>query len=277
MNLGSTAVSKVYLGSSEVSKIYLGSTEAWSSEFDPLSLSPAVWFDASDANTLYDATSGGSLVASDGSVKRIEDKSGNSRHASRGGSSGWPVRKVSNQNGLDTLQMGSILLKSASFSRLSEFTFFATAKATNWTSSDAYRPLMTQGYTGSSNWGIGVGYVVPSGAADWSLNDSLSFGNGYGSGATPRAIGALSSGSDWRLITVTFTSSSSSVRVNGTDITRVSGGGTVASGSAELVFGGNGSDTEFWAGNIGEMILCPPVTGGTLTDAETYLMNKWGI
>ena len=39
-----------------------------------------LWLDASDATTLYGATTGGSLVASDGGVARWEDKSGNSRH-----------------------------------------------------------------------------------------------------------------------------------------------------------------------------------------------------
>jgi hypothetical protein len=39
-----------------------------------------IWLDGNDANTLYDATSGGSLTASGGDVKRWEDKSGNGRH-----------------------------------------------------------------------------------------------------------------------------------------------------------------------------------------------------
>jgi hypothetical protein len=51
--------------------------------FSPLSLSPALWLDASDASTLFDATTGGSLVAADGAVARWEDKSGNARHATQ--------------------------------------------------------------------------------------------------------------------------------------------------------------------------------------------------
>lgn len=71
------------------------------SGFDPLTLSPALWLDASDASTLYDATSGGSLVAADGYVKRWEDKSGNGNHATQATDSKRPQRKTSVQNGLD--------------------------------------------------------------------------------------------------------------------------------------------------------------------------------
>jgi len=62
-----------------------------------------LWLDASDANTLYDATTGGSLVAADGGVARWEDKSGNARHATQSTQANRPVRKTSQKNGLDTI------------------------------------------------------------------------------------------------------------------------------------------------------------------------------
>jgi hypothetical protein len=61
---------------------------------NPLSLEPALWLDAADASTLYDATSGGSLVAADGSVARWEDKSGNARHATQSDAGKRPSRKT---------------------------------------------------------------------------------------------------------------------------------------------------------------------------------------
>jgi hypothetical protein len=69
--------------------------------FNPLSLSPAIWLDASDASTLYDATTGGSLVAVDGEIARWEDKSGNSRHMTQTASASRPLRKSALQNGKD--------------------------------------------------------------------------------------------------------------------------------------------------------------------------------
>lgn len=75
----------------------------WSS-FTPASVTGLqLWLDGSDASTLYDATSGGSLVAADGAVARWEDKSGNARHFTQSSSGSRPLRKTSQQNGKDTL------------------------------------------------------------------------------------------------------------------------------------------------------------------------------
>jgi hypothetical protein len=56
---------------------------------------------ALDASTpsMYDATSGGSLVAADGAVARWEDQSGNGNHVTQGTSGRQPTRKVSEANG----------------------------------------------------------------------------------------------------------------------------------------------------------------------------------
>lgn len=75
------------------------------SGFSPLSLGPAVWLDASDTSTLYNATSGGSLSTAGGIVRRIEDKSGNARHFLKTGF-GDPVRVVSVYNGKDCVRLG---------------------------------------------------------------------------------------------------------------------------------------------------------------------------
>jgi hypothetical protein len=63
-----------------------------------------LWLDASDPTTLYDAASGGSLVAADGGVARWEDKSGNGRHFTSASASSQPTRKVADINGLDCLR-----------------------------------------------------------------------------------------------------------------------------------------------------------------------------
>lgn len=72
--------------------------------FDVLSLSPALWLDGSDPATMYDATSGGSLVAADGLIARLEDKSGNSRHATQSDSALRPVRKNSQFGSLGAIR-----------------------------------------------------------------------------------------------------------------------------------------------------------------------------
>jgi len=62
-----------------------------------------LWLDAADASTIFDATTGGSLVAADGGVARWEDKSGNARHVTQSTAGNRPTRKTNQQNGRDTL------------------------------------------------------------------------------------------------------------------------------------------------------------------------------
>lgn len=63
-----------------------------------------LWLDASEPSTLFDDTTGGSLVAADGGVARWEDKSGNGRHATQSTSDDRPLRKTSVQGGKDVLR-----------------------------------------------------------------------------------------------------------------------------------------------------------------------------
>jgi len=67
----------------------------------PSQIATALWLDGSDASTLFDATTGGSLVAADGTIARWEDKSGNARHATQATVASRPVRKTAIQNGRD--------------------------------------------------------------------------------------------------------------------------------------------------------------------------------
>lgn len=69
----------------------------------PASISTAVWVDATDPSTLFDASTGGSLVVGAGNVKRIEDKSGNNIHLSQVGISA-PSRVLATINGYDTIK-----------------------------------------------------------------------------------------------------------------------------------------------------------------------------
>jgi hypothetical protein len=67
-----------------------------------------LWLDASDALTLYNATTGGSLVAADGGVARWEDKSGNARHMTQGTAGSRPTRKTAIQNSLAVLRFDGL-------------------------------------------------------------------------------------------------------------------------------------------------------------------------
>jgi hypothetical protein len=75
------------------------------SVFSPLSIPDiALWFDMSDASTLFDATSGGSLAAADAVVKRVEDKSPNGWHLTQATTGNSPTRKAALIKGKDCLR-----------------------------------------------------------------------------------------------------------------------------------------------------------------------------
>jgi hypothetical protein len=87
-----------------------------------------LWLDASDASTLFDATSGGSAVAVDGAIARWEDKSGNARHATQTTSSQRPLLKL-NSSGQRVVRfdgLSQFLKTSTTFSDSSNFSAFFT-------------------------------------------------------------------------------------------------------------------------------------------------------
>jgi hypothetical protein len=63
-----------------------------------------LWLDGSDTSTMYDAISGGSLVAIDGAIARWEDKSVNNNHAIQSVSNNRPLRKASQLNSLNGVE-----------------------------------------------------------------------------------------------------------------------------------------------------------------------------
>ena len=100
----------------------------------PSQISTVLWLDAADASTLYDATSGGSLVAADGTVARWQDKSGDGRHVIQSTAGFRPQRKTASQNGLDALLLdGNDWLEAASAAALPNTakTIIAAVKSTN--------------------------------------------------------------------------------------------------------------------------------------------------
>lgn len=87
--------------------------------------------DASIATSLYDATSGGSLVAANGAVARWEDQSGNGYHVTQSTAGARPARRVSEANGFGALEfdggdsLTSVSLNSSSLFSATSNTFFA--------------------------------------------------------------------------------------------------------------------------------------------------------
>jgi hypothetical protein len=103
--------------------------------FNPLAFGPIMWLDANDRNTLYDATTGGALVAPDGAVARWEDKSGNSNHGTQATLARRAILKTNQQNGKNVIRFNGLTTPgngtffSHPWNETSEFTFFSAIKS----------------------------------------------------------------------------------------------------------------------------------------------------
>jgi hypothetical protein len=71
----------------------------------PADITTALWLDAADSSTLFDAVSGGSLVGNNGAVARWEDKSGNVRHATQATSGSRGTWNASGINGIGAISL----------------------------------------------------------------------------------------------------------------------------------------------------------------------------
>jgi hypothetical protein len=79
----------------EQDRVIINAHNFTSPAWTPAQITTYLWLDAADTSTIYDASSGGSLTADGGSVGRLEDKSGNSRHATQSVSANRPLRSGS--------------------------------------------------------------------------------------------------------------------------------------------------------------------------------------
>ena len=275
----------------------------WPLAFDnPTSITGLqLWLDASDSGTLYNATSGGSLVAADGSVARWEDKSGNARHATQATSGSRPTRKASVQGGNDLLRFDgsddflSIASSTAAFNFLhdGDSTVFAVYKWTAPGSSPGRRFLLSNTYNNDSPSGMtGVAIYMRNdfgNASPFAKLQWLVVNNG------PTRVNSYTGDNSYPVDTfhvVTIRSDPA----NATDANRVafrkSGivqSNTPASDGGGLPTGDATYDLHIGtqAGTAGRRFaqcdLCELVMYDTaLSDfnrsaVESYLMNKWGI
>jgi len=233
-----------------------------------------LWLDASDASTLFDATTGGSLVAADGAVARWEDKSGNARHATQSTSQSRPLRKTSQQNSKDALLfdgVNDLLAVPCNLSGSSGITVFfvhkRVAASTVYAFSNyQYTPGDGAGILCSSNTSSAISAQGrPDGSASFRSTAS-------GAATTNYVVGTA--------------------RWNGASLFSYANGGSESSVSApnetlqsanSVVFGAAYANDPFFIQpfsniSIGEII----VYNFALSDAnrsavESYLMSKWGI
>jgi hypothetical protein len=233
----------------------------------PADITTALWLDAADSSTLFDATSGGSLVAADGAVARWEDKSGNGRHVRQATIGNRPQRKIAIQNGLDVVRFdgSNDLLSSVS---------------TSIGYSGASVFLVWRRRSGANNAGglfLHNDNTFPNRLFNIYSADgaSIRFEAGGANTAPSTTISGLSSGAAY-LTSGTFnTSGTGNHWINGSGLqTHIASYFVSVAASVVTV----GSYAGFWDGDIIETVIL--ATAATTIDRqliEGYLAHKWGL
>jgi hypothetical protein len=246
-----------------------------------------LWLDSSDANTLYDATTGGSLVAADGSVARWEDKSGNARHFTQSNATFRPARKTNQQNGLDTILLdgsndhliGGDYLDLTSTNSLTVFCVIKTLTA----NANGYE-IINKRHSPSGNdagWAFLVwtdqklqfncvaanNYYVTSSNSTVSANNCAVF-------TLRTASGSLSASTNFHRNGSSLADTDAFDDIStGPDITKKIMLGINESGSE-----GSGNFTRPFSGHFCEVVIYNSILSDVNRAAvESYLISKWGI
>jgi len=263
-----------------------------------------LWLDASDASTLFDATTGGSLVAADGTVKRWEDKSGNARHATE--STNGPTRKTSVQNGLGTLDFdgtnatlqipssqGSLAFLHQSGGATVFVVYRPTYSPLATDLAGGFHPLIETGSSSGLNPGFDLSFnnLTPNSQ----MIDLRIYGTGGGRVRKRIDGGAPNNSFSMLAVTTDLAQSTSSSRVSlyrnggassGATLTGTpfdNGSVSTADSGRNFTISGTGtaegaSTSAFFNGDIAEIIVYDSALSDTYRNAvESYLMSKWAI
>jgi hypothetical protein len=246
--------------------------------FNPFTLSPALWLDATDATTLYNATTGGSLVAADGEILRWEDKSGNARHATQGGAGLRPIRKTAIVNGLDVARFDG------SNDYMSTVAFSGNE---TWWRTVVFKSLNDAQYDVVIGWG--ENYDTPRPGADYiavnaakievSQNGAITTSK-LSQKVSTTAVVAISTGFNIVTQICNGTNAGHSVRVNGavqaTTNLFANDPGTFSKVSTSYGIGAFRLGASPGNCEIAEILHIPGSATG-VTDLEAHLANKYGI
>jgi hypothetical protein len=268
----------------------------WPTAFvNPTSLTGLqLWLDAADATTLYDATTGGSLVAADGAVARWEDKSGNARHMTQSTAGSRPARKTAIQGGLDVLRFdGSNDFMSVA-SSTATFKFLHSTNSTIFLVLDSnesgFGAILSTYDTASVNVGISLETANGSGTADKFVHRVARGVNN--TSAAGQATGNAFLGSSFNVISVVTqpiatAADRSSIRRNGgtaatgntnTDLPSSANSQYNLSLATDNYLGVGSGTASYSSMDIAEIIIYNFAVSDTDRSAvESYLITKWGI
>jgi hypothetical protein len=188
------------------------------------------------------------------------DLSANARNATQATGTSQPIYKTAIQGGNPVLRFdgSNDVMSTAAFASPTEVSAVMVAKANSWhLTAQPYRPVANHGHS-TSNFdtiGISLCYLAGQSVVDWALGDAIAWGSGYLATSNPRAIGPISSGSNFRIVSTTLWTSTARMYVNGTRTsTRKEATGTIASFNKTFDIGATVGTSDAWSGDIASVI-----------------------
>jgi hypothetical protein len=251
----------------------------WPTAFvNPTSLSGLqAWYDASNASTLFDATTGGSVVAENGGIARWQDISGGSFHVTQSSSGSRPVLKSAQINGLSAVEFNGsshFLSTVATITESQNRTVFAVAKRTNNSSVGTVARFGPDRSVATTNvWMCRYGTAANPHVGGDSLATNQNLSAGVQAAWTNAHVSCWSQNASTRNLTYLLNGSSLSISGNPPQAQTNFAGMSVGVYSSSPV----GSE-QYFSGLIGEFIVYNQELSSTDRQLVTaYLMAKWGI
>lgn len=207
-----------------------------------------LWLDGNDASTMFDAVSGGSLVADGAAIARWQDKSGNSNHATQSTSGFRPLRTGGGVRFDGTDDRMSL----ASSITATNYAFFGVLKK---------RVSGNAAFILASSSGSGGGYVYT----------DFSDGNIYWTNSTTYN---QTTGSGNNLNTVIVCHDTTTLFRNGTSISVSSG---VNSGTTINTVGARLGSASFANADVYELVLCQSSLTRFAVVFEGYFAHKFSL
>jgi hypothetical protein len=256
---------------------------------DVLSLSPVLWLDASDTST---------ITESGGAVSQWDDKSGNGYDLTQATSANQPTTGTNTQNGRNVITFdGSDRLVAATasdwiFLHSAQSVVFAVFKAGTVTDPNSIYAVWATTATTAVPTGAFFAHDTRNGTQDDAIRHIV---GPSGFGGNIRVLHNQENqlaGNVWASVTVVgdianaTVADRSTMRLNGgTDLTST-WSGSVAVNSSDprnaFAVGAGVNESNNWdlhlVGDIAEVIVVDgTLTAQQISDAETYLADKWGI
>jgi hypothetical protein len=247
--------------------------------FDPLSLSPALWLDASDQTRVFDATTGGSLPADGGAIARMVSKEGNNYAFTQATLANRPLRRAANVNGLDIAEYnGSTsalgISNSTMFSGADALTLFLVVRH-NWTGLARTTFGISSQSSGTANPRFTLGWTTANRMTVASRRDDAD------SASTFSPTNTFPSGYFLTRIAINYQAQTISVGVNGITWGSQSSFGTAGTSDpdpANTIRAGSLSSGGTPLMDFGAAIAFRRILNGAeIGNLETYLLTRYGI